>query len=135
MLTAGILSFTYLILSLKNKQIIPSRLQISAEILYGFVKHGIHFLSLFLPHGTPWWLAPLMITIELFAYLARPVSLSLRLAANMIAGCSRFIGVGFMAIGMLGAALGPVILQKLNNYKDSLLLELVLQKLWDCFHL
>lgn len=54
--------------------------------LLGFILHGLHFLSLFLPSGTPWWLAPLMIIIELFAYLARPVSLSLRLAANMVAG-------------------------------------------------
>lgn len=54
--------------------------------LLGFIKNGLHFLSLFLPAGTPWWLAPLMIVIELFAYLARPVSLSLRLAANMVAG-------------------------------------------------
>jgi F-type H+-transporting ATPase subunit a len=54
--------------------------------IVGFVKHGFHFFSLFLPKGTPWWLAPLMIVIELFTYLARPVSLSLRLAANMVAG-------------------------------------------------
>ncbi|MES2214922.1 MAG: F0F1 ATP synthase subunit A [Pseudomonadota bacterium] len=52
----------------------------------GFMRHGSHFLSVFLPKGTPWWLVPLMIIIELFAYLARPVSLSLRLAANMTAG-------------------------------------------------
>lgn len=52
----------------------------------GFYKHGLHFFSLFLPSGTPWWLAPLMVVIELFAYLARPISLSLRLAANMMAG-------------------------------------------------
>jgi F-type H+-transporting ATPase subunit a len=52
----------------------------------GFVNHGMHFLSLFLPEGVPIWLAPLIIVIELFAYLARPVSLSLRLAANMVAG-------------------------------------------------
>jgi F-type H+-transporting ATPase subunit a len=54
--------------------------------LVGFIRHGFHFLSLFLPRGTPLWLAPLIILIEFFAYLARPVSLSLRLAANMIAG-------------------------------------------------
>lgn len=54
--------------------------------MVGFINHGFHFLSLFLPKGTPGWLAPLIILIELFAYLARPVSLSLRLAANMIAG-------------------------------------------------
>lgn len=54
--------------------------------IIGFYLHGLHFLSLFLPKGTPWWLAPLMVIIEMFAYLARPVSLSLRLTANMIAG-------------------------------------------------
>jgi F-type H+-transporting ATPase subunit a len=54
--------------------------------IVGFIRHGFHFFSLFLPKGTPWWLAPLMIIIELFTYLARPVSLSLRLAANMVAG-------------------------------------------------
>lgn len=54
--------------------------------LLGLYLHGLHFFSLFLPAGTPWWLAPLMIVIELFAYLARPITLSLRLAANMVAG-------------------------------------------------
>ncbi len=54
--------------------------------LLGFILHGFHFFSLFLPKGTPWWLAPLMVVIELFAYLARPVSLSLRLSATMFAG-------------------------------------------------
>ena len=52
----------------------------------GFIRHGFHYLSLFLPQGTPWALAPLMIVIELFAYLVRPISLSMRLAANMTAG-------------------------------------------------
>lgn len=54
--------------------------------LLGFFLHGLHFFSLFLPKGTPWWLAPLMVIIELFTYLARPISLSLRLTANMVAG-------------------------------------------------
>lgn len=50
-------------------------------------RHGVFkFMGFFLPHGTPGWMAPLMIFIELFAYLARPVSLSVRLAANMMAG-------------------------------------------------
>lgn len=57
----------------------------SMVTIIGFINNGIHFLSIFLPKGTPSWLAPLMILIELFAYLARPISLSLRLAANMVA--------------------------------------------------
>lgn len=54
--------------------------------VFGFIKHGMHYLSIFLPEGTPKIMAPLMILIEMFAYLARPVSLSVRLAANMTAG-------------------------------------------------
>jgi F-type H+-transporting ATPase subunit a len=54
--------------------------------LVGFIKHGFKFFSLFVPHGIPLWLAPLLFVIELFAFLARPISLSLRLVANMIAG-------------------------------------------------
>ena len=55
-------------------------------IFYGFYKNGIKFLSIFLPNGTPWWMVPLMVLIELFSFLAKPFSLSLRLGANMIAG-------------------------------------------------
>ena len=57
-----------------------------AVTITGFAKHGLKFLSLFLPHGTPMYIAPLMILIELFSFLSRPVSLSIRLAGNMIAG-------------------------------------------------
>ncbi|QOD38813.1 F0F1 ATP synthase subunit A [Candidatus Wolbachia massiliensis] len=52
----------------------------------GFQEMGVKFLRIFLPEGTPSWLAPMMVFIKLFAYLARPISLSIRLAANMIAG-------------------------------------------------
>ncbi|RZB12318.1 F0F1 ATP synthase subunit A [Ehrlichia minasensis] len=54
--------------------------------IIGFKHQGVHFLRILLPKGTPGWLAPMMVFIELFAYCARPVSLSIRLAANMIAG-------------------------------------------------
>lgn len=151
MILSGVFIISYFLLALKNKAIIPSKLQLSAELSYemitstvgqnigdkgkkfvpliftlfmfilicnlfgmipygftvtshisvtfalammifllvtmlGIYLHGFHFFSLFLPKGTPGWLAPLMVLIELFAYLARPVSLSLRLAANMVAG-------------------------------------------------
>lgn len=54
--------------------------------IIGFAKHGLHYFSILLPKGTPVFLAPLMIVIELFTYLSRPFSLALRLAANMTAG-------------------------------------------------
>lgn len=52
----------------------------------GFIRNGWRYLNVFLPSGTPWFFAPLMVVIEFFAYMARPVSLAIRLAANMIAG-------------------------------------------------
>jgi F-type H+-transporting ATPase subunit a len=151
MMIAGTFIFLYFTFAFKSKKLIPTRLQLSGELIYGMISnmlqqnvgsgsrkfvpliftlfmfilicnllgmipygftvtshisvtfamammffllvtllglylHGLHFFSLFLPAGTPWWLVPLMVVIELFAYLARPVSLSLRLAANMVAG-------------------------------------------------
>ena len=48
--------------------------------------HGTHFFSYFLPEGAPKALAPLIIVIEIISYLSRPISLSVRLFANMVAG-------------------------------------------------
>lgn len=52
----------------------------------GIIKHGFHFLKLFLPDGVPLYVAPLLVPVEIISYLSRPVSLSVRLFANMVAG-------------------------------------------------
>jgi F-type H+-transporting ATPase subunit a len=73
--------------------------------LIAIIKHGpATFITSFLPKGTPWWMAPMMYFIELFSYLARPVSLSVRLAANMIAGHTMLkVIAGFVImLGLLG---------------------------------
>ncbi len=57
-----------------------------AVTVIGFAKHGAKFFGIFLPSGVPVAMAPLLIPIELLSYLTRPVSLSLRLFANMTAG-------------------------------------------------
>lgn len=54
--------------------------------IIGFLRNGWGYLGVFVPHGTPVFMAPLIFIIELFAYLARPISLALRLSANMTAG-------------------------------------------------
>lgn len=54
--------------------------------IIGLYKHGLHFFSLFCPAGTPIYLAPLIIPLELISFFARPLTLAVRLAANMIAG-------------------------------------------------
>lgn len=65
--------------------------------IFAFVIHGWKFFSFFLPEGTPMFLAPLMVVIELFTYLTRPISLSVRLAANMMVGhILVFIVAGFI---------------------------------------
>lgn len=69
--------------------------------IVAFARHGLHFFHFFLPHGTPLWLAPFLVMVEFFSYLARPISLSIRLAANMLAGHTLLkIMAGF--IGMMG---------------------------------
>jgi F-type H+-transporting ATPase subunit a len=52
----------------------------------GFARHGLGYLKLFVPEGVPMWLMPLIVPIEVISYLIRPVSLSVRLFANMMAG-------------------------------------------------
>ena len=58
----------------------------SIVLIVGFWKHGFHFFSLFLPEGTPWYMAPLIIPIEIISFLVRPFSLALRLFVAMMAG-------------------------------------------------
>ncbi len=58
----------------------------SMSIVLGFVLHGVKFLGILVPPGTPGWLLPLMMPIELVSQLARPLSLAVRLFANMTAG-------------------------------------------------
>ena len=56
------------------------------SLVVGFATHGVKFLSIFVPAGTPLWLTPLMLPIEIVSQLARPVTLGVRLFANMTAG-------------------------------------------------
>lgn len=59
---------------------------ISIVIFYGFAKNGLKFLRLFAPSGLPLWLMPILVPIEIISFLSRPVSLGVRLFANMLAG-------------------------------------------------
>jgi F-type H+-transporting ATPase subunit a len=58
----------------------------SIVLIVGFWRHGLHFFSLFIPHGTPIVLLPLIVPIEMISFLVRPFSLMLRLFVAMIAG-------------------------------------------------
>lgn len=57
-----------------------------ATTVIGFARHGTHYLRMFFPHGAPLWTSVILIPVELVSYLSRPVSLSVRLFANMTVG-------------------------------------------------
>lgn len=79
--------------------------------LIAIFKHGLgKFLMFFLPHGTPWWMAPMMYLIELFSYLARPVSLSIRLTANMMAGHTMMKVIAGFVVAMGAFGVAPLLL-------------------------
>ncbi|AWU93210.1 F0F1 ATP synthase subunit A [Azospirillum ramasamyi] len=74
--------------------------------LLALMKHGLHFFTFFMPHGAPKALAPILIPIEVISFVMRPVSLSIRLFANMMAGHTMlkvFAGFTVMMISGFGA--------------------------------
>jgi len=77
----------------------------------GLAKHGTKFFSLFFPHGAPIATAPILIPIEVISYLSRPISLSVRLFANMMVGHTLLKVIASFAI-MLGVVGGiaPLVL-------------------------
>jgi len=80
-------------------------------LIYGFWKNGLRFLNLFVPQGIPVYILPAIVLIEVFSFFVRPVSHSVRLFANMLAGhitLKVFAGFvtmlgGFGALGWIGA--------------------------------
>ena len=80
-------------------------------LIYGFYKNGLKFLKIFVPPGVPIYILPLVVTIEIISFLTRPLSHSVRLFGNMLAGhitlnvfagFVALLGVSFGAIGWIG---------------------------------
>jgi len=86
--------------------------------IFGFVNHGLHFLSLFSPPGVPLALQFLIVPIELLSFLIRPVTLALRLFANMMAGhlmLKVFAGFSTMMVGLgIGGVVAGIIPMAFN---------------------
>ena len=82
-------------------------------VIYGFWRNGLHFLNLFVPKGVPVYILPAIVLIEILSFFARPISHSVRLFANMLAGhITLKVFAGFIimlgslgALGWLGATL------------------------------
>ncbi len=78
----------------------------SIVLIVGFWKHGFHFFSLFVPHGTPLPMIPLIFVIELFSFMMRPFSLGLRLFVAMMAGHVLLEILGSFVVDSGNAGLG-----------------------------
>jgi F-type H+-transporting ATPase subunit a len=82
----------------------------SIVLVVGFWRHGFHFFSLFIPHGTPKPMLPMIFLIELLSFMVRPFSLALRLFVAMIAGHILVEVFGsFVVQGINAGGVGPVV--------------------------
>lgn len=82
-------------------------------LIVGFAKNGLHFLNLFVPSGVPALVLPVVVLIEIISFFSRPLSHSVRLFANMLAGhitLKVFAGFIIMLLGAAGAVKGLAIL-------------------------
>ncbi|HUK57475.1 MAG TPA: F0F1 ATP synthase subunit A [Nitrospiria bacterium] len=103
------------------------------SLVVGFMVHGLHFFKILVPPGTPGWLLPLMLPIEVVSQLARPLTLAVRLFANMTAGhtilivlfgmvASMSFGIGWLPVAM---AIAILILSKNMAPKQKVITLLV----------
>jgi len=87
-----------------------SLLVISIVLIYGLWKNGLGFFKLFAPSGAPWYIYILLIPIEIISFLARPLTLALRLFANMLAGHIMLkLFAGFAVTGLAAGGVGLLV--------------------------
>jgi F-type H+-transporting ATPase subunit a len=109
----GIIPYTFTIASHIVVTAALALLVFLTVIIYGFYKNGLKFLKIFVPKGVPIAILPAVVAIEVFSFFVRPVSHSVRLFANMLAGhitlkvfASFIVTLGtFGFVGWLGATL------------------------------
>ena len=100
----GMLPYSFTVTSHIIVTLIMALFIFIAVTIIGFIKHGYKYLSIFVPSGVPAVLLPLITIIEIISYLSRPVSLSVRLFANMMAGHTmlKVFGGFVVSLGILG---------------------------------
>jgi len=100
----GMLPYSFTVTSHIIVTLIMAIFVFIAVTVIGFLKHGFGYLKLFVPSGVPIILLPLITVIEIISYLSRPVSLSVRLFANMMAGHTmlKVFGGFVVSLGVLG---------------------------------
>ena len=100
----GMLPYSFTVTSHIIVTLIMALFIFVAVTVIGFIKHGFKYLRIFVPSGVPGVLLPLITIIEIISYLSRPVSLSVRLFANMMAGHTmlKVFGGFVVSLGILG---------------------------------
>ena len=100
----GMLPYSFTVTSHIIVTLIMALFIFVAVTVIGFIKHGFKYLSIFVPSGVPAVLLPLITIIEIISYLSRPVSLSVRLFANMMAGHTmlKVFGGFVISLGLIG---------------------------------
>jgi len=103
----GLVPYTFTVTSHIIITVLLALLVFLTVVVYGFWKNGLKFFKLFVPSGIPIFILPLVVFIEVFSFFLRPVSHSIRLFANMLAGhIALKVFAGF--IPLLGAGLGII---------------------------
>ena len=82
----GIIPYTFTVSSHLIVTAALALLVFFTVLIYGFYKNGLKFFKIFVPSGIPIYILPLVVFIEIFSFLLRPISHSVRLFANMLAG-------------------------------------------------
>jgi len=103
----GLIPFTFTVTS---HIIVTAALAITVfltVLIYGLWRHGLHFFNLFVPKGVPIYILPLIVFIEILSFVSRPISHSVRLFANMLAGhITLQVFAGFIIL--MGGAMGTL---------------------------
>src|SRR6201981_1497637 len=100
----GIIPYTFTISSHIIVTAALALLVFFTVLIYGFYKNGLKFFKLFVPSGVPIVILPLVVAIEIISFLSRPVSHSVRLFANMLAGHITLNVFGAFVVMLLGAS-------------------------------
>ena len=118
----GLLPFSFSITSQLVVTFALAIVVILVVLAVGFSRHGLRFLKLFVPSGVSIWLLPFIVLIEVISFLIRPVTLSVRLFANMLAGhITLKVMAGFVA-ALLGAGVATWIVAPLPFLANVVLL-------------
>jgi F-type H+-transporting ATPase subunit a len=83
---SGMLPYSFTVTSHLAVTLTMALAVLLAVVIIGIKKQGLHFFDIFIPKGLPMWITPIVSVIEIISFFARPVSHSIRLAANMTAG-------------------------------------------------